>query len=198
MRLHEVFSEAYRNLATGTTKAASLGIVLAAITAGLAAADARDIVHLERQAVAFTSPGASVRVLVTHKATDPASCEQLTTLPGVRAAGALKESKPITLNAMPSYKIPAYSVTPGLIDVLHGTRASAQGAWIPAQLANTLGINEGARLQTTAGTLTIAGIYNGCRSSGGTRFGVEADDWSCGEDAGVFVSGVVDALLFLV
>ncbi|MGH3501639.1 MAG: hypothetical protein ACRDQA_12250, partial [Nocardioidaceae bacterium] len=42
------------------------------------------------------------------------------------------------------------------------------------------------------------GIAEGCRSSGGTRFGVEADDWSCGEDAGVFVSGVVDALLFLV
>ncbi|MGH3094988.1 MAG: radical SAM protein, partial [Streptosporangiales bacterium] len=56
------------------------------------------------------------------------------------------------------------------------------------------------RWDTTAQTVRYEPHSNdeGCRSSGGTRFGVEADDWSCGEDAGVFVSGVVDALLFLV
>jgi hypothetical protein len=159
MRPRSIVSEAYRNVLTGTTRALLLGIVLAAISAGLAIADARSIIGLQRKAADFGSSGASVRVMVARQTTDPAACERLGAVPGIRSAGALREADPVVLRAMIANPIPAYAVTPGLIEQLGGRPASPAGVWIPARLAATLGVAPGQQLVTTAGTLSVAGVY---------------------------------------
>ena len=159
MRLRSIFSEAYRNIVTGTTRALLLAIFLAAISAGLAIADARSIIDMEKKAADFVASGASVRVMVARSTTDAAACDQLGTISGVRAAGALKEVDAVVLRAMIANPIPAYAVTPGLLKILGGGAATPAGAWIPAQLARTLGVGPGQELATTAGTLSVAGVY---------------------------------------
>ncbi|GAA3747148.1 hypothetical protein GCM10022225_33660 [Plantactinospora mayteni] len=160
MRARSIASEAYRNLASGTTRALLLAIALATVGAGLAIADARSVVTMERRAAEFVSSGASVRVMVARKTTDAAACERLGGIPGVRSAGALRETEPVVLRAMAGNPIQAYAVTPGLIEVLGGVPAASAGAWLPAQLAETLGVRPGAELATGGGTLTVAGVYH--------------------------------------
>jgi hypothetical protein len=115
---------------------------------------------MQQKSADFVSSGASVRVMVARQTTDAAACERLRTISGVRSAGALKEADAVVLRAMIANPIPAYAVTPGLIEVLGGNAATIAGAWIPAQLAKTLGVKPGQELVTTAGTLSVAGIYN--------------------------------------
>jgi hypothetical protein len=160
MRLREIVSEAGRNVATGTTRALLFGILLAAISAGLAIADARSILAVERDAADFVASGASVRVLVAADMTDAAACERLGTVSGVRSAGALRETDAVVLRAMAANPLPAYAVTPGLIGILGGDAAGPAGAWLPAELARTLGVRPGQELATTVGTLTVAGVYD--------------------------------------
>lgn len=160
MRPRSILSEAYRNIVTGTTRALLMGIFLAAISAGLAIADARSIIEMEQKAADFVSSGASVRVMVARGTTDAAACERLDAISGVRSAGALKEADAVVLQAMIANPIPAYAVTPGLIEVLGGNAAAPAGAWIPTQLAKTLGVKPGQKLVTTAGALSVAGVYD--------------------------------------
>lgn len=160
MKLRSICSEAFRNIAAGTTRAFLLGILLAAIAGGLAIADARSVIGIERDAADFVTSGASVRVLVAQRTTDGAACERLAGISGVRAAGALKETDAVVLRAMIANPIPAYTVTPGLIELLGGTTAAPAGAWIPAGLARTLGVGPGQQLATTTGPVAIAGVYD--------------------------------------
>jgi hypothetical protein len=155
-----VLSEAYRNLLSGTTRGLLFAVVLAAVVAGLAVTDARAIVTLQQQAADFTGSGASVQVMVARGSTDAAACERLRSISGVRSAGALRPADAVVLQAMLGNPIQAYAVTPGLIAVLGGNPAAPAGAWIPADLARTLGVRPGQRLATTDGTLTIAGVYD--------------------------------------
>ncbi|RCV55489.1 hypothetical protein [Marinitenerispora sediminis] len=159
MRWRSVLSEAVRNVASGTTRAAVFALALAVIGGGLAVADARSIVALERRAVEFVESGASVRTLNAEGMTDGRSCDRLGEVAGVRGAGALVPADPVVLEAMFANPIPAYEVTPGLADVLRVRAVSAEGVWLPADLARTLGVRAGETLATTAGPLTVAGTY---------------------------------------
>jgi hypothetical protein len=154
-----VLSEAYRNILTGTTRGLLFAVVLAAVGGGLAVADARAVTALQQQAADFVGAGASVQVMVAKGSTDAAACERLGTVTGVRSAGALRPADAVVLRSMTGNPIQAYAVTPGLIDVLGGNPAAPAGAWLPADLAHTLGVQPGQQVATTAGTLTIAGTY---------------------------------------
>ncbi|MFC7328884.1 hypothetical protein [Marinactinospora rubrisoli] len=159
MNWRAVLSEAGRNLASGTTRAAVFALALFAVAGGLAVADARSVVALEQRAAEFVASGASVRTLVAEGMTDGRSCERLGGVEGVRAAGALAAADPLVLEAMPANPLPAYEVTPGMAGVLGVHSVSADGAWLPADLARTLGVRAGETLATTTGPLTVAGTY---------------------------------------
>lgn len=159
MRPGSVFSEAGRNLATGTSRALLFALFLAAVTSGLAIMDARSVIGTERAAETFASSGASVQVLVAQHTTDPAACDRLRAVTGIRAAGALREADALVLRSMISNPVTAYAVTPGFIEVLGGSQASPAGVWLPAPLAQALAVRPGQQLATTAGTLTVAGVY---------------------------------------
>ncbi|GIF40799.1 hypothetical protein [Actinoplanes xinjiangensis] len=159
MRFRSILSEAGRNLATGTSRALLFALLLAAITAGAAIMDARSIIGVQSRAADFVASGASIRVMVAPAMTDAAACERLGTIGGIRAAGALREADAVVLRTMNANPVPAYAVTPGLIAVLGGDPAAPAGAWLPAPLARTLGVQAGQELPTGSGTLTVAGLY---------------------------------------
>lgn len=160
MRPREVASEAGRNLASATTGALVLALLLGACCAGLAITDATSIDQMQRRAAEFSASGASVRILTAQGLVDPASCQRLQLVHGVRAAGALRPADPLTLLAAPASSIPSFSVTSGLAHVL-GVRAVAQtGVWMSQDLARALGAAMGQRLQTTTGELVLAGTFS--------------------------------------
>jgi hypothetical protein len=160
VRPRAILSEAGRNITSGTTRALLFGILLAVITAGLAIADTRSIVDIEQRAAGFVAAGASVRKMVAKKSTDAAACERLGAVPGIRSAGALREADAVVLRTMPSSAVPGYAVSPGFLEVLGGTAGAPAGVWISAELARTLAVRPGQTMATTAGTLTVAGVFD--------------------------------------
>lgn len=159
MRPSAVFSEAVRNLAAGTTGALVLAVMLGAVCAGLAAADAQAINNLRSKAALFATSGSSTRVLAGKGQVDGAACDGLTQSDLIRSAGGLSESVPISLLAAPANPIPGFVVTPGMAAVLGVREVKPTGVWISRELADTLGAAHGQRLDTSQGELTIAGIF---------------------------------------
>ncbi|MFT4050991.1 MAG: hypothetical protein QM677_01935 [Microbacterium sp.] len=158
MRLASIFSEAIRNLLTGTSKAGLFALVLAIIGVALAAIDLTAITGQQARARVFDGAGASIRVLAVEQGVDPVACDALTLNPAITASGALASATAITLSAAPRNPITAYTATTGLAAVL-GVTSQADGVWISEDLATTLGVRTGSVLPTTTGLLTIAGTY---------------------------------------
>lgn len=159
MRPSAILSEAWRNLATGTSRAAVFALGLAAVCGALAVADARNIVALEQRAAEFVASGASVRVLSAESGVTGASCDALAGVEGVGGAGALREHPALRLDAMPDNPLPAYTVTPGFAEVLGVDAVTAEGVWLSEETARTLEAVPGQNLSTAEGTLTIAGTF---------------------------------------
>lgn len=159
MRLSAILSEAARNIFRGTTRAVLFALLLGSIVGGLAVADALTVHTLETQAQAYQQSGAATRILQSDSAIRGAACDALAdgALP-ISAAGALSEDDPIELAALPTTSIPAFRVSPGFMGLLGGAPERA-GTWISDVLAQTLSVVPGAQLQTSTGTITIAGIY---------------------------------------
>lgn len=170
MRVSTVGSEAARNVVGGTTAAGILAIALAIISAGLALLDAVAIVQLKDRAAEFVNSGAAVRVLVAQGAVDPASCDRLVGSGSIRAAGALGAAASITPLATPSAPLTAYRVTPGMASLI-GVPITGAGVWISTQLARSLGVAVGDALDTSTGTLTVAGTFTWPDDGRDTRFG---------------------------
>ncbi|MBB6170032.1 hypothetical protein HNR23_000092 [Nocardiopsis mwathae] len=160
MRPGSILSEAWRDLATGTTRAAVFAVALAAVTASLAITDARAIIALQQRAAEFVDAGAAVRILNAVDATDGAACEALSDVPSIGSAGAVSEGTPLTLAAMPDNPVPVYEATPGMGEVLGVRPLSADGVWIPTGVAERLGVGAGRTLETDQGPMVIAGVYD--------------------------------------
>lgn len=167
MRTRAITSEALRNLATGTTRAAMLAVVLAVIVGGLAWVDVRTAVDVLRGADAYRASGSAVHVLEAQQGIDGARCEALNRVAGVEGAGALRQGEGVRAAAMPSSGLNVWDVTPGLIDVIAGTGTRvdtdghrAGGMWYSTDLAETLGARPGRVLATSAGDAATAGVYS--------------------------------------
>ncbi|MEU3020444.1 MULTISPECIES: hypothetical protein [unclassified Nocardiopsis] len=159
MRPSDLLVEVWRNVRSGTARAAPYALALAAAVGALAVADARSVVDLHRDAAAYVAAGASVRVLTTEDSVDGVPCEALAGVPGVSASGALSEGTALTLAVMPDNPVPVYEVTTGMAGVL-GTRAeSAAGVWVSEYTAELLGVGPGQEFGTDAGPMTVAGVF---------------------------------------
>ena len=169
MRARSVASEAARNLATGTTRAAALALAFAAVVGALAYADVRAAVDVLRGAAEYRASGSSVQVLEVPQGIDGARCHALGEATGVVAAGALRQGDPLTALAMPSAQVTVWEATPGLVDLLADVGGDvaattgghrAAGVWYSRDLAETLGARPGRDTATTTGTAVTAGVYS--------------------------------------
>lgn len=158
MRLSTIFSEAARNITTGTTRAAVFATLLGVIVGSLLLADTLALRALHDDATTFVESGAAIRVMHTENAIQGADCDALSGHATVYASGALATADPIELTALPSTSIPAFRATPGMLRLL-GANDVRTGAWLSERLAEPLGATPGVTLDTPLGELTVAGIF---------------------------------------
>jgi hypothetical protein len=168
MRARSVASEAARDLAAGTTRAAGLALAFAAVVGALAVADVRAAVDVLRGAAEYRQSGAAVQVLDAVEGVDGARCHALAQATGVVAAGALRHGEPVRALAMPSARLTVWEATPGLVDLLAeiGTQPQAAdagpaagGLWYARDLADTVGARPGRDVATATGVAATAGVY---------------------------------------
>ena len=160
MNGRELLGEVWRNLLSGTTRAALFGLAFAAVVGALAVADARAVVALHQRAAEFVAAGASVRVLSVAANVDGNACDALGDVPGVVSSGALAEDGTLLLAAMPDNPLPTYRVTPGMAAVLGVRAESASGVWVSSRTAETLRAGPGQVVDTDTGPVTLAGVFD--------------------------------------
>lgn len=169
MRARAVVSEAARNLATGTTRAAGLALAFAAVVGALGFADVRAAVDVLRGAAQFRASGSAVQVVTVDEGIDGARCHALNQATGVVAAGALRRADPVRALVMPSAQLTVWEGTPGVVDLLAdvGTDLRAgdagtvgPGLWFSRDLAATLGARPGHDVATSTGAAVAAGVFS--------------------------------------
>ena len=171
MKPNAILSEAWRNIATGTTRALACAAILTLIAAGTAILDLTGILSLQHESRQWATSAADIHIVSGGKQIDPTACTNLTRTTGttangttthpIQAAGALKNSREITLTAMPAAPLDEWQATPGLADVLGigATQQTRPGVWISSQLASTLHTREGDDLPTDQGVMHISAVF---------------------------------------
>ncbi|WP_223227628.1 hypothetical protein [Leifsonia xyli] len=133
---------------------------MAGVSAGLAAAELSVVRSLTERAVAFRAAGASVITLAAADRIDGCSCDRLAELPGVRAAGALRDSgRGVSAATLPSSSIPVFEVTPVFAAILPAERAAITGLLVSDQVAEALAVRAGDSIATEDGPVGVAGVY---------------------------------------
>ncbi|WP_448060971.1 hypothetical protein [Cellulomonas hominis] len=138
-------------------------------------ADVRAVVGVLREADTFRAAAAAVQVLDAAEHVDGQRCDSLGRVPAITAAGAVRAGEPLTSLNLPSMELAVYEVTPGLLQLLAAAPTAAgnanattvgtgmptaAGVWLSADLAQALGAQPGDRIETSAGTATIGGVYD--------------------------------------
>lgn len=166
MRVGSVWSEAVRNVASRTTRATLLALVLTFGAGGLAWADVHSYVGVVRDAETYRSSGSAVRTVSTEgREVNGRRCDALAGTAGVVAAGALRPGVALDLLALPGTDLRTWEVTPGVVDLLAAAGASpvagsaGPGVWLSDDLALALGARPDDELATSGGTVRVAGIY---------------------------------------
>lgn len=162
MRARAVLREAWRNVRTGTTRAALWCCVLTAVAGVALALDAAAILRLERRAEEFQAAGASILTVVAADRVDGTLCEGLGGLPGIRAAGAIAiaSDEQVTAAALPGAPIALARTTPGFPAVLGADHDQAGGLILPRETVELLGLKIGDPFVTTASVTRLSGTYH--------------------------------------
>jgi len=165
MRPSSVLSEAWRNLASGTSRAAALAAVFVALIGTVAVLDVRSVVDVLRSAADYRAAGAAIQVVEATGGIDGQRCDALAATPGVRGSGAVREGRRLRARNLPSAELTVWEVTPGLPTLLAATGTPAEGSpgpgvWLSADLAETLGAGRGSEIATSAGVMPVAGVYD--------------------------------------
>ena len=159
MLLRECLREGWRNVASGTSRAALLAVTLGLLLAALSMGDAIAVGRLDAQAQAYRTSGAAIRVATASKAINPEACDALSAVNGIDSAGALREAPPLSLVALGGLAVPAFEVTQGVLGVFGASHAEAPGAFVGETLAVRWNIEPGDTIGTDQGAVTIAGVF---------------------------------------
>lgn len=161
MRFREVRREAARNLASGTSRALLLTILVATTSGTLASLDTRAMTGELAAAAEFRERGGSITILQLAGSIDGRACDALAELDGVRAAGALSEQEtPLNLAGIPQNPVTSFIASAGFATMLpESTGQQHPGLIMPTELAETLGLDLGDPVHTTSGPTVLGGTY---------------------------------------
>lgn len=163
MPLVSVASEAWRNLCTGTTRALTFALTLAATLGVLVWADVGSAVSLADKVHTYVAAGASTHTLVSTGNIDAAACERLISSGYVDAAGALRGSGDVRLSVLPSNPLGGYTATPGLLQLIAPNRPhpGGTGVYISPALSDTIApdLSGSATTGRFVAPVTVLGIY---------------------------------------
>ncbi len=153
--------EAWRNIATGTTRTITLALLLSAASIGLAAADLLTVNGLAEEAEDFQRSGASIITLTAVGGIDGVTCEAMGHLPGVSAAGAIRATETgVVASALPSSTIPLMETSPGFAQVLRAERGPVPGLILSDQVSEALDLGIGDSLTTPTGRVPVGGTFD--------------------------------------
>lgn len=128
MRLRIVCREAWRDTVTGVARLPVLSALFAAVLIGGLLLDLLAVGGLIHRAERFQAAGASVLTVYAPGGIDGEVCESLNRLPGVRAAGALRDTgTELQPELLPLSRVAAYEVTRSFPEVV---RSDGSGAGI--------------------------------------------------------------------
>lgn len=160
MKWSSIFSESWRNTISGTSRALVWGSVVLSLVVAAVCAEILQSHAATLSAREYTAKGASIITLQAPGQIDPAACEALNRVQGVRAAGALAvEEERLRLSVLPSAPVPVATVTTSFPTLLHVHSASQAGAVISDQVAQATGAAPGDTVATDQGQLSVAGTY---------------------------------------
>jgi hypothetical protein len=159
VRRDAILRETWRDIVTGTARTATFALVFGFLVLAVVAADQAQVRRLVDEASEYREAGASILTLTAEGRIQGTACEDLATVPGVRAAGALaQEEEGLRVSTLPQSPMTLYSVTPGFPDVL-GAETDGNGIVLSADAATSAGRAAGQSLPTTEGTTRVAGSY---------------------------------------
>jgi len=145
---------------SGTAHALRSALVLALVLGAAAVADVAGVEALLVRAAEFRTAGASVMTVEAPGAVDGATCDALADLPGVRAAGALRQAPaPLAPATLPHGPVAAYLVSPGAPPLLHADDSGAAGVLLASEAAAALGVRTGDPLVLDGTATTVRGTY---------------------------------------
>ncbi|MEA5453691.1 hypothetical protein SPF06_03055 [Sinomonas sp. JGH33] len=159
MLIRECLRESWRNIVTGTSRAALLAGLLGLLLAALSIADAAAVNRLDAQAQTYRSSGAAIRAASAPHSINPAACEAIAAVDGITSSGALRDSASLSLGALGGLTVPVYDVTQGLPAVLGASHPESSGAFISSTLASRWNVEPGDTVATDRGPLAIAGLF---------------------------------------
>lgn len=161
MRFSEVWREALRNLGSGTSRAAILALLIAALAGSLAAMDTNAMTAVVGSAEQFRERGGSITILTAENSIDGRACDALADLDGVRSAGAISESEtPLALAGIPQNPLTFFTSSPGFATMLPAsTGQRTPGLLLPDTVAQTLGLTIGDPIRTANGQSVLGGTY---------------------------------------
>lgn len=159
MRFGVLLSEAWRNVATGTSRAAGLACVFAVVMLVCGGSDALAVRHLVEEGRAYRAAAASVKVIAAAGAIDAERCEAIGDTPGIAGAGSLrKAAEPLRPSALPGSSLPVYEVSPSFGRLL-GVRAPPAGILLAAGVADRLGVAPGDRVPVRGGSVLVGAVF---------------------------------------
>jgi hypothetical protein len=158
MRYTSIFSEAWRNFATGTSRAVVLTGLLVILASAPAITDVLATRQILNDASSFRSHSASIYVLTDKGRVIGSSCDALMRVEGIRAAGATRNAGSLTPVGAPDTPIPVKEVTPGFTR-LFDAGTPTNGIAVSRQAAELLGLSTTRPLNTVTGTYAVASIF---------------------------------------
>ena len=157
MRLAGVLGEAWLDLRTGTAHACAMALALACLMLLAAGADLVTILGIRDETDRFVASGGSTYQISAQGRIDPAACDSLGTLDGVRAAGATRAiDGKLVFAALPSTGVPIVEASPGAVGIFAGStlgtgaRRGADGGGAAATAGTGTGRGEGVWLSSEA------------------------------------------------
>ena len=176
MRLRIFFSESWRNIASGTSRAVAfmLAVMVCALLGG--GYDLITVLGQEQNAATRIGALADGVNITGQDNIDGAACDSLATVShGPYAAGSMRDGTAVTPLAAPGKSLTRYQVSPGMITLIAGSetpvqRADTSGIWLSRDLATTLGVLPGSDMPTDVGVMHVAGIFAWPNDGRDTRF----------------------------
>lgn len=159
MHLRAAAGEATRNIRTGTARAGAVASLVVLASLALLFVDLFAIAAIQSRAETVRAHAGDVRVLVTKNSIEPSACASLAGLAGIESAGAVRELDPVRPLALDDVAVPAFIAGPGVAHMLQFPSAEPGGVYISTGLATRWHVRSGSRLETSLGTVAIAGVF---------------------------------------
>lgn len=172
--------EAARNVWSGTTHSLRYVVALTVVLGAALASDIKGADAVLGEGAQFRESGAAVLTVEAPGRIDGATCDSFATLPGVRAAGVLRQaSDPLVAAALPRGPIAAHLVSPGAPAVFRADDTGSAGVLLATDAADDLGALPGGPLVLDGTATAVRGTYpwpqDGRRSGYGYAALIPAD-----------------------